>query len=80
VTPGYDDRLLGRITSLFIDRRAGARFDESWQASMSTLPEWVLVTSWNEYYEQTHVMPGTTTGTLALDQVATWSGAFHRTG
>lgn len=80
VSPGYDDRMLGRQPSLYIDRGAGVRFNEAWTASLSSLPDWILVTSWNEYYEQTHVIPGSSTGTLALDQVTTWSDTFRRNG
>ena len=39
-------------------------------------PEWVLITSWNEWYETTNVAPGTTTGTRALDQTRTWTRRF----
>jgi hypothetical protein len=34
----------------------------------------------NEYYENTHVMPGSITGTLALTQTDARSARFHTSG
>jgi hypothetical protein len=80
VSPGYDDRRLGRRNPQFVDRAAGQRYTDSWHGGVASLPDWVVITSWNEYYEQTHVMPGTTTGTRALEQTATFAAEFHATG
>jgi hypothetical protein len=80
VSPGYDDRLLGRLPSLFVPRSAGARYEQSWDAALRSLPDWVVITSWNEYFENTHVMPGRDTGNLALTQTAARAATFHRTG
>lgn len=80
VSPGYDDTRLERPRPLYIDRDDGQRYAQAWQAALATLPDWVIVTSWNEYYEQTHVFPGTATGTKALDQTAGWASQFHADG
>ncbi len=80
VTPGYDDRALGRPQSLFVPRDGGLRYEQSWDAALASLPDWIIVTSWNEYHEQTHVMPGSTTGNQALAQTKARSATFHTTG
>jgi hypothetical protein len=80
VSPGYDDRRLNRPRSWFVDRLGGARYDDTWTAALASLPDWILVTSWNEYYEQTHVMPGTSSGDSALGQTSTYAQQFHATG
>lgn len=80
VSPGYDDTRLGRPSPMVTDREGGARYDRTWQAAVGSLPDWIIISSWNEYYEQTHVAPGTTTGTRALDQTARWAASFDRTG
>lgn len=78
VSPGLDTRsskLLpvgGRWTS----RDSGARYDLTWDVALGAQPDWVLITSWNEWYEQTHIAPGTTTGRRALDQTARWTARF----
>lgn len=79
VSPGYDDSRV-RTPATRIDRAGGTRYEQAWDAALDTLPDWILVTSWNEYYEQTHVMPGATTGTRALDQTRARSQRFHITG
>jgi len=80
VSPGYDNRRTGQLDKLFVPRAGGQRFDDEWSAALGSLPDWVLVTSWNEYYEQTHVMPGTATGMRALGQLAAWAARFHQSG
>ena len=80
VSPGYDDRSRNRQQTVYIDRAGGQRYEDEWAAALNTLPDWVVITSWNEYMEQTHIAPGTTTGSQALDQTARWAAQFHRTG
>ncbi len=80
VSPGYDDSRLGRPSSTVIPRAGGARYDQNWSAMLQSLPDWIMITSWNEYYEQTHVAPGTTTGYQALQQTTSWAASFHQTG
>lgn len=80
VSPGYDDRALGRPAPLHTPRDAGARYEQSWDAALRSLPDWVLVTSWNEYYEATHIMPGASTGDLALTQTRARGDRFRVTG
>ena len=80
VSPGYDDRWLGRQWSTYVPRNGGVRYEQAWDAAVASLPDWILITTWNEYYEQTHVMPGASTGSLALQQTTPRAGAFHRTG
>ena len=80
VSPGYDDRGTGRLFTTYVPRNGGLRYEQSWDAALRSLPDWVLVTSWNEYYENTHIMPGASTGRLALDQTKPRHDAFQRTG
>ena len=80
VSPGYDDTRLGRQSPVYVDRAGGQRYDNTWDAALSSLPDWIFITSWNEYYEQTHIMPGTWTGDRALQQTASWASQFHTTG
>lgn len=79
-SPGFDNRasaplLEGRWT----DRAGGQRYDQTWALALDSQPDWVLITSWNEWYEQTHIAPGTLTGTTALTQTARWTSQY-RTG
>jgi len=78
VSPGFNNAgstlLLNRR---FTDRAGGWRYDQTWRVALASQPEWVFVTSWNEWYEQTHISPGRTTGRAALDQTARWTAQLH---
>jgi hypothetical protein len=54
----------------------GERYADTWRAAVGSDPEWVLITSWNEWYESTHIAPGVNSGGRALEQTATWTGTF----
>jgi len=78
VQPGFDDRRLRGDANPVIDRNGGARYDQTWAAALAGSPDWIVVTSWNEWFEDTQIEPGVETGSGALDQTATWSGAFKQ--
>lgn len=77
VSPGLDTR---HSRPLWEARRTprdgGARYDLTWDVALRAHPDWVLVTSWNEWYEQTHIAPGTRTGRRALEQTTRWTSRF----
>ncbi len=79
VSPGFDDhRLRGDRNPVIPRGTDGARYDATWSAALSGDPDWIFVSTWNEWYEDTQVEPGTDTGGTALDQtkqhVALWHG------
>ena len=77
VSPGYDDRLLRGADSPVDARGAnGERYDETWRAALASDPDWIVINSWNEWYEGTPVQPGALEGDVALRQTATWSARF----
>jgi hypothetical protein len=77
VSPGLDTRRTQPIWSArSTPRDGGSRYDMTWDVAVRADPDWVLITSWNEWYEQTHIAPGTTTGRRALEQTARWSSRF----
>jgi hypothetical protein len=76
VQPGFDDRKLRGQANPVIQRDGGARYDQTWSAALSGSPDWVVVTSWNEWFEDTQIEPGVDTGGGALDQTASWSQTF----
>ena len=77
VSPGYDDRRLrGPLRPTEPRGLHGERYDATWRAALAADPDWILVTSWNEWYEGTSVQPGRRNGDLALRQTALWSARF----
>lgn len=79
VSPGFDNRNNGG--SLYVDRGdAGQHYLSTWDAALAAAPEWVLVTTWNEWYEGTSVEPSQRFGDLALRQTATRAAAWKSGG
>ena len=76
VSPGYDGRYFDRFQPNSQPRNDGKRYDLTWQAALPSQPEWMLVTSWNEWWEATHISPSRKHGYQALDQTRDWAGYF----
>lgn len=56
VCPGYDDRKI-RKPGIFIPREDGRYYIDCWKASLNCNADWILVTSWNEWFEGTEIEP-----------------------
>jgi len=79
VTPGSDDTLLSeRDTHQVIDRAGGRLYDLQWSTAIETGADWVIVTSWNEWWENTEIEPSRRYGTAYLDATRTWASLFKR--
>jgi glycosyl hydrolase family 99 len=78
VMPGYDDTLLvDRDTTMRVDRANGGRYDREWEAALSAEPDWVLVTSWNEFWENTQIEPSQRYGRAYQSRTARWREIFR---
>jgi hypothetical protein len=78
VSPGYDDSRLDRRVSSVVDREDGRLYDAQWAAALAAAPDWVLVTSWNEFLENTHIEPSERYGDRYKRLTRVWSMAFRR--
>ncbi|MCW4051017.1 MAG: glycoside hydrolase family 99-like domain-containing protein [Candidatus Bathyarchaeota archaeon] len=56
VIPGYDDTI-HRYPGQVLPRNNLETYDSYWQTIHEYDPDWVLVTSWNEWYEGTEIEP-----------------------
>jgi len=77
VMPGYDDRKTGRGNAFAVGRENGAYYARSWQAAIGSAPDWIVITSFNEWPEGTYIEPSQAYGNLFLDLTAQWSAAFR---
>ena len=78
VSPGEDDtRAGGGSLGLYVPRLDGARYDASWGGALATRPDWVVVSTWNAFPEDTQITPGQAYGRRALEQTAHWARLFH---
>ena len=63
VMPGYDDRKTGRGNAFAVGREDGAYYARSWQAAIGSAPDWIVITSFNEWPEGTYIEPSQAYGT-----------------
>ncbi|MGQ9840061.1 MAG: endo-1,3-alpha-glucanase family glycosylhydrolase [Anaerolineae bacterium] len=77
VMPGYDDRKTGRPDAFAVGREGGAYYVRSWQAAIGSAPDWIVITSFNEWPEGTYIEPSRAYGSLYLDLTARWSAVFR---
>ena len=79
VSPGYDDTRLtdGRV-SRATDRDEGRYYDIQWQAAFEMGADWIVVTSWNEWWESTVIEPSQRDGDKYLRQTEVWTSRFRR--
>jgi len=79
VTPGFDDsRLAGRTVPRVVDRANGSFYDQQWSSAIDTTADWIVVTSWNEWWENTQIEAGERFGRTYLDRTRLWAAAFKR--
>jgi len=78
VSPGYDDTRLddGRAVRV-TPREQGAYYDAQWQAAFASGADWVLVTSWNEWWENSQIEPSALYGDFYVGRTRAWADAFR---
>lgn len=76
VIPGYDDSNIGRLTPIVAPRRDGALYDELWDLAVKGLPDWVIITSFNEWHEGSEIEPSFEHGDHYLRSTAAWASRF----
>lgn len=77
VTPGYDEtRLRDRPERRVVDRQGGSFYQSQWVAATNGGADWVLVMTWNEWWENTHIEPSQEFGEDYLRRTRFWSTAF----
>jgi hypothetical protein len=78
VIPGYDDtRVPGRTGTYIVPRNNGATYTTGWQAAMSSNPEWITITSFNEWFEGAEIEPSVTYGNEYLDLTQQFTSQWH---
>src|SRR5262249_45040299 len=77
VTPGFDDsHLADRRTPRIVDRANGSVYDDQWSKAIDTGADWIVVTSWNEWWENTEIEPGVRYGNAYLERTRNWAHLF----
>ena len=74
--PGWDDRPLRGEDRLRVERNGVKTYDATWQAALAGEADWVVITSWNEWYEGTGIAPSAEHGDDALVATGPWAQRF----
>ena len=59
------------------DRQEGAYYDAQWRAAFAAGADWALVTSWNEWWENTHIEPSVKYGDFYVRRTKEWAARFR---
>jgi glycoprotein endo-alpha-1,2-mannosidase len=80
VIPGYDDsKLKERQPPRPITRRFdGDTYKVLWQEAINARPDWILITSWNEWHEGTEIEPSVEHGSRELRTTRIYSEQFKQ--
>ena len=79
VLPGYDDTKI-RKPGLRVERTDGALYEAQWEEALAANPHWILITSWNEWYEGSEIEPCAEFGKQYLRLTAEYTARFKRLG
>lgn len=77
VIPGYDDTKI-RKPGLKADRFDGQTYRTLWEEAIRAKPDWVLITSWNEWHEGSEIEPSFEDGTKYIDLTGDYAPGFLR--
>jgi hypothetical protein len=78
VMPGYDDSHIGRESPKIISRENGALYKKLWKAAGKANPDWVLITSFNEWHEGTEIEPSIEYGEKFVELTAKFTREFKK--
>ncbi len=76
VMPGYSDLGTGRSDKFARARNNGDYYRTTWQAALGSGPDWVIITSFNEWVEGSQIEPSVSYGNLYLDLTRQYAGQF----
>jgi glycoprotein endo-alpha-1,2-mannosidase len=75
VIPGYDDTKI-RKPGLAVERRGGDLYRVQWERAIEADPDWVLITTFNEWHEGSEIEPSRQFGQTYLDLTAAYAKRF----
>ncbi len=75
IIPGYDDTKI-RTPGLKVDRHNGATYRQQWKQLTQAPPDWVLITSFNEWHEGSEIEPSHEYGKRYLEMTAKFANRF----
>ena len=80
VMPGYNDLRVRPGGGFAQDREGGGYYRRAWQAAIDSRPNWIVITSFNEWPEGTYIEPSAAYGDQYIGLTAHWSAQFKAGG
>ena len=78
VLPGYDDtHVPGRSGAYKVPRNNGGTYRASWNAALSSHPDWVTITTFNEWFEGAMIEPSIHYNTQYIDITHQFATQWH---
>jgi len=79
IIPGYDDSVQPsrKPPRPITDRHNGETYRVMWQEAIAANPDWVLITSWNEWHEGSEIEPSVELGDTALKTTKEFAPRFR---
>ena len=78
VIPGYNDTKM-RKPGRNVDRQNGQVYRTLWEEAIRANPDWIVITSWNEWLEGSEIEPSVEDGDKYLKLTAEYSRQFLKT-
>lgn len=76
--PGYDDRSLPGREGSYWSRREGDSYRYTFEAARKGDPDWMFVTTWNEWWEHTYIEPSVQYGDLYLRLTKEFADSYKK--
>jgi hypothetical protein len=67
IQPGYDEKKLPRRKGIVIDRDNGKVYQMTCDKAIASNPDWIIISTWNEWWENSYIEPGKAYGRLYLE-------------
>lgn len=78
VQPGYDDTLIPGREGQVQERLNGDFYRFTWESALASDPDWIFITTWNEWWEHTYIEPSQLYGDLYVqitsEYASQWKG------
>ena len=76
--PGYDERTIPGRQGYYWERRNGDSYRYTFEAAMKSDPDWLFITTWNEWWEHTYIEPSEQYGDLYLRLTKEFANAWKK--
>ena len=77
IIPGYDDTKI-RKPGLKAERLDGQTYNIMWKNAIASDPDWILITTWNEWHEGSEIEPSVEFGDAYIKITAEYAPAFKQ--